>query len=299
MTPSVYGLPSVQPGTGLGAMGAPGQSMSALGNAYGTVQAAPTSMDLGQYNYLQGQANAGVDQLNPYENQLLGTGQTLGNIAHGMGNTIGALGQTQQNIQQQNLGDMGATQQMLQQRAMGQGPSAAQAQLQQGLQQSQNAAMAQANSARGNFGLANAQKNAMQTGANLAQQTNQAAALARAQEQLAATGQLQQQQQGMLGAQGMIGNLQQAQLAGQTGMGNMYAQGGQMVGNAGQLQQQAIQDYMQQAGLAGTTANQAANVGLQSNAQNLGAQQFNIGEGDKELGGIMGAAGGLATLAAA
>lgn len=295
-------LPYVQPGSGLGAMGQYGTgapSMSALGSAYGTVQASPVSMDLGQYNYLQGQANAGVDQLNPYMQQQLDTGRTLGNVAGQMGNTIGGLGQTQQNIQQQNLADMGATQEMLRQRAMGQGPSAAQAQLQQGLQQSQNAAMAQANSARGNFGLANAQKNAMQTGANLAQQTNQAAALARAQEQIAAGSQLQQQQQQMLGAQQTIGNLQQAQLAGQTGMGNMYAQQGGLINNAGALQQQAIQDYMQQAGLAGTTANQAANVGLQNSAQNLGAQQFNIGEGDKELGGIMGAAGGLASLAAA
>ena len=304
-----YGMPALTSSQGAGMGGAggspnSGMSMGALGDAYSEVNSgAPAQMDLGQYGYLQdqaNQANAGIQnfQTGGYQNSLTGAGVVGGSVAQQMGNTVQGLGGTQQQIAG-NVAGLGNTADMLGAQAAGtSGPSAAQAQLQQGMQQAQAAAMAQAGSARGNFGLAGAQKNALNTGANLAQQTNQATAIQRAQEQLNAQQQLVAAQNAQVQGNMGIGQLQQAQLAGQQGIGNIYNQAGQLGLQSGQLQNAMAQNSLQGAQLAGTTANQGANLQLQNNAQNLGAQQFNVGEGDKELGGIMGAVGSLGSMAA-
>jgi hypothetical protein len=96
--------------------------------------------------------------------------QTLGGYASGTG-----AGQQDQNA---SLG-------ILRNAASGNGPSAAQAQLQSGVDQSIRAQQAQANSARGN-GLANAQLQAQQTGAQMQGQAASQSAALRAQEMQAA-----------------------------------------------------------------------------------------------------------------
>ena len=300
-----YGMPQLTSSQGAGALGGSpnsGMTMGALGDAYSEVTpGTPAAMNLGQYGYFQGQGDAASQGLGYYQTgqqQLQNALTGQGGVAQQMGNTVQGLGNTQQQLAG-NVAGLGNTADMLQAQAQGlSGPSAAQAQLQQGLAQAQAQAMSQAGSARGNFGLANAQKNALNTGANLAAQTNQATAIQRAQEQLNAQNQLVNAQNSMVQGNMGIGNLQQAQLAGQTGMANVYGQGAGMLNNAAAYQQQQAQNALQAGQLAGTTAGQQANLQLQNNAQNMGAQQFNVGEGDKELGGIMGSVGSLASMAA-
>jgi hypothetical protein len=104
--------------------------------------------------------------------------------------------------------------------ANGQAPSAADAQMRAGLLQAQQAQQAAAASTRGNFGLAGAQKSAMQQGAGMQQQAINEAAARRAQEQAQARGEyinaagLQRSaglQQAGLTQQGELENAQLAQ----------------------------------------------------------------------------------------
>lgn len=307
------GLPSItgtsQTSGGVGAMGAapasaPGQAGGALGDAYAAVGTAPVGMDLDQYGYLQGQANAAAGGLGAgpagYQTQI----QSLGNQLAGpygltaqMGNTVQGMGQTQNAIQGQ-IGGMQGTAQQLQAESQGAGPNPAAVQMQQGLQQAQNYAQAQAGSARGNFGLANAQKNAMNSGAAMGQQAALQGSQLAQQQQLAAQQQLMAQQQNMVGANNAIGALQAAQLQGQVGVGNTIGLNANLVGSAANLQQQQAQDYLGQATLSGNVAGQQANVALGSSAQALGAQEFNVNQGDQEMAGIAGAGSSMGSMGA-
>lgn len=146
-----------------------------------------------------------------------------------------------QGIDQQNAMLQGLVAQ-----AQQQGPSAAQAQLQQGLDQTQRSMLAQASAARGGNQAA-AMRNAQMAGSQMAQQTNQQAAVLRAQE-------AQQRQQNILGAQqyaaGSYGQ--------QAGLG--YGMAGQGLG--------AAQNSTGQLGQFGANVSQAGlgqqNVGLGS-----------------------------------
>lgn len=174
--------------------------------------------------------------------------------------------------------------------AAGNGPSAAQNQLQAGTDAAIQANMAMANSARGQAGLANAQKNALvQNGLQTQQAANQSAQL-RAQEMQAAQSQYanfanQMQNQyaqqqlgfqglGMQGAQGLQGNaLAQAQLRMQQNQLNQ----------TGQLAYEQLGFNSQAEALQAAMANQQQAYGLnESNARNASSG----------IGGILAAAGG-------
>lgn len=165
--------------------------------------------------------------------------------------------------------------------AAGNGPSAAQNQLQAGTDAAIRSNMAMANSARGQAGLANAQKDALtQNGMQTQQAANQSAQL-RAQEMQSAQSQYanyanQQQNQfaqqqlgfaglGMQGAQGLQGNaLAQAQLrAGQNQLNQTGQLGYEQLGfNAQAEQLQAAMANQQQAyGLNESNAKNASSIG--------------------------------------
>jgi len=153
--------------------------------------------------------------------------------------------QQAQNAQNESL-------EKLSQAANGYGPSAAQAQLQAGTDQAMQANMAMANSARGQAGLANAQKNALsQNGVQGQQAANQAAQL-RAQEMQQAQSQYAStanQMQNQLGAQ-------------QQGYANLGMQGANALqGNAyNQAQLQAGQNALNQQGQLGYQQLQTAHL---------------------------------------
>lgn len=190
--------------------------------------------------------------------------------------------QQAQNAQNESL-------EKLSQAANGYGPSAAQAQLQAGTDQAMQANMAMANSARGQAGLANAQKNALsQNGVQGQQAANQAAQL-RAQEMQQAQSQYAStanQMQNQLGAQ-------------QQGYANLGMQGANALqGNAyNQAQLQAGQNALNQQGQLGyqqlgfnaqAEALQAAQ-GNQNNAYQL--NESNAKNASSGIAGLVGAAG--------
>lgn len=119
--------------------------------------------------------------------------------------------------------------------AMGQQPSAAQGMMQQGFGQAMANAGAQAASARGNFGLANAQQTAAQTQAQLGQQAATQGGILRAQEMATARDQYTQA--------ALQNRAQQLQAAGMTASQAMAQAQLEMQGNAQQMQaQQANND---------------------------------------------------------
>lgn len=134
-------------------------------------------------------------------------------------------------VQGSDSGQQQATSGLLTQMAQGNGPNAGQAIEQQGVKQGQALAQAQAGSARGQMGLANAQHNALQTGAQMTQAGAAQGAVMGAQQQQQAVQALMQNQQAQraqdLMAQGM--SLQQAmaqaQLEAGVQQGNQQAQG--------------------------------------------------------------------------
>lgn len=159
--------------------------------------------------------------------------------------------------QNQALGYLG-------QAAAGNGPSAAQSQLQSGLEQGINANMAMANSTRGQAGLANAQKGALQQNAQMAGQNAQQAAQLRAQEMQQAQSsyaqaanqaqnQYGQQALGYMGqnwqAPGILSQNDQAQAGLQAGQNSLNQQGSmgyqQMSFNAQMAAMQAQQQNQQ------------------------------------------------------
>lgn len=178
---------------------------------------------------LYGQASVGQGRLQNFGNQYAGRFNALGQqFGQQRAPTVNMTGANIAAANQANaLGMYGAA-------AAGNGPSAAQAQLQAGLQQSIQAQQAEAASARGGFGLANAQHDAMVNSGQLAGNAANASAQLRAQEQqagmagyagLASTAQAQQAQNALNLAQ-----LQQAQ--NQYNAQNQLAAYGASAGNA-------------------------------------------------------------------
>src|SRR6185437_14858576 len=170
-------------------LGEPTPSQSWMGDMgdsfFGTAAYTPAAQFGGntQTNaYAQGLANQGLGMAG--KDQILGANAagSLNNVGNQYGvASQGAFGNASQALAAQNNALA-----MYQQAAQGNGPSAAQAQLQSGLDQSIQAQQAQAASARGGFGLANAQHQAAQNQAQLAGQAANNAAQLRAQEQQAA-----------------------------------------------------------------------------------------------------------------
>jgi len=178
--------------------------------------------------------------------------------------------------------------------AAGRGPSAAGAQLQAGTDQAMQNNMAMAASARGQAGLANAQKNALTTNASMGQSAANQAAQLRAQEMQSAQSQYsnaanQMQNQYAQQQQGYAGGMQQA--AG--GINQFNEQQAGLQGQQNALNQQGALAY-QQLGFnaqaeqlqAMESNQQAANSLNQSNAKNMSSG----------MGGILGAVGGAAFL---
>jgi len=179
------------------------------------------------------------------------SGQATGSAAAGQWNAAQGTGYTQSGIGAQQQASAGIGNWL----AQGPGPSVAQAQLQQGNNQNVANMMAMAASGRGQGGGAAAQQAAAFQAANAGQQTNEQAAILRAQE-----------------AQ----NWRQAQLGGMQAQANI----GSSIAGAGQNQQNLGLNYQQLAANqqqnAGSTMLNAMNMG-QSNQQgfyNMGQQQL-------------------------
>lgn len=265
---------------GAGSSGNPGNDL--LGSIFGQANA-PADVYFGGGP----QGAAGATAYYQQQGRMVGTGKapTIGSEGTDAYNQqMGQAGAGYQNAAGQN--NLSQAQQntagnLLFNAASGYGPSAAQAQLQQGTDAAINANMAMANSARGQAGLANAQKNALtQNGIQTQQAANQSAQL-RAQEMQAAQGgyanyanqqqnQFAQQQLGfaglgMQGAQGLQGNaLAQAQLrAGQNQLNQTGQLGYEQLGfNAQAEQLQAAMANQQQAyGLNESNAKNASSIG--------------------------------------
>lgn len=224
--------------------------------------------------------------------------QQMGNVNAAYGQAGNANMGAQRN-QQTAFGTQQAALGNLAQAASGKGPSAAQGQLQAGLEQGINANMAMANSARGQAGTANAQKNALGQNAMMAGQSANQAAQLRAQEMQAAQSQYAQ------GASQLGQNANQAQ--NQYGQQQLGFAGLGMQGAAGyegheqnQAQLQAGQNSLNQQGqLAyqqlGFNA-QAQNMQAAMNNQNQANQlnQANAKNAEGAAGGILGAVGSVA-----
>jgi hypothetical protein len=181
---------------------------------------------------------------------------------------------------------------LLGQAAAGNGPSAAQGVLRQGLDEALLNQEAAANSVRGNFGAANAQKNAAMVGGQMGQQAANQAAILRAQEMQAAQAQYAQAANagvgantGAFAAQGNfglgVGNLQEQQRALNTNaLLNASEFGAGQQANLAQGAVNAQQGYNLAA--MGTEANLAGQgAGLNANliGQGLGLQGNLVGQG--------------------
>lgn len=192
------------------------------------------------------------------------TGQAnqAGNVAAPTIDTAGAQ-QAQAGFYGQGIGAQQNAVNLLGQTATGGGPAqqAAQAQLRQGVDASVNSNLALANSARGQAGLANAQKNAMTANAATTQGAAaqasqlQAGMSAQAQGQLAgAAGQLSQS---YLGEQGQAAQQAQQQAALQEQQNQTNQQGA--------LGYQQLGFNAQQSALQAQEANQSTSAGLNEN----------------------------------
>lgn len=197
-----------------GELGGMGQAASQTGAGY-------TSQGVGMLG--QAGAQAGYDR-----------GAAYGMMGSGM--QLGQSGTAQQS---------GAVRNMIEQ-ARAETPSMAQAQLQMGLNQTQQAMLGQAAQARGGNQAA-AMRGAQMAGANMALQTNQQAAILRAQE-------AQQRQQNILGAYGAASSA----YGQQAGMG--YGLAGQGLGAA-----------QQSTGMLGQFGNQVGGLGVGQQNVGLGA----------------------------
>ena len=206
-------------------------------------------------------------------------------------------GQQNQNIATTGLGQAAqghsASQDLLASAAQGNQPSAAEMQMEGGLQTGLSQAQSQAASTRGNFGLANAQKQAMAAQGSAA---SNAAALG-GQQRAAEMAQAQQayaQAQGQ--AQGAFAQSAGAQANNQLlGAQQNYAAQAQNQGtNLGYLtgQQQA---YQNQAGMALGAAQGQANIDIGQSAQNT---QQNIANQQITQGYVSGGAQAAGTLLA-
>lgn len=130
-------------------------------------------------------------------------------------------------ISQQATGTLSPALNLASQAAQGVGPSAAGVQQQIGLNQAMQRQAALANSTRGSFGLANAQRMAQTSGAQAQQQAVNEAAMRRAQEQEAARGQY------LSGAGTLAGLQNQAQM--QAANANQQTSSGLLTGGANAL----------------------------------------------------------------
>lgn len=178
--------------------------------------------------------------------------------------------------------------------ASGKGPSAAQAQLQAGTDAGIQAQMAMANSARGQAGIANAQKNASTQGAGMLQSSANQAAQLRAQEMQAAQAQYMQganQMQNQYGQQALGFQGQGLQGAGMLQQGDISQAGFQAGQNA--LNQQGQMGYEQMAFNAQMAAMQAAQANQQAR---LDLNKHNADKANDAFGGIMNSIGGAAML---
>lgn len=252
------------------------------------------------YVYFGGSPDA-ANQMSSYYGQQAQAAQnaaapTLGaSGANAANRQMGLNTQAQQSAAGQNALAMKAQNTAmgnLQNAAAGNGPSAAQAQLQAGTDASINANMAMANSARGQAGLANAQKNAMTQNASTMQGASNQAAQLRAQE-------MQQAQ----GAFASNANQMQNQAASQ-----QQGFGGQNLQGAGLLQQQDTTGANLQA--QQNALNQQGNLGFQQLGFNAQSQALNAAQGNQNMalqtnlanaknagstaGGILSAAGSVA-----
>jgi hypothetical protein len=195
----------------------------------------------------------------------------------------GALGQTQAGAHGQLGGQVNANSAvgMLGQAAAGNTPSAADIQQQAGIQQGLAQAQSQAASTRGNFGLANAQKQAMAAQATGATQGATQGAVLRAQEMAQAQGQYAQ-------AAGAQANNQTAAAA-----ANYAAQAQNQGTNMGYLtgQQQAYQNQAQTAlGAATSQGNLDIGQSAQATQQAIANQQNTtqlVGAGAAGTGAIL------------
>lgn len=127
---------------------------------------------------------------------FLGTGDTPTAPTIDPGGGMMGAGRSVAGVNGTDAAGQAQTSGMLNQMAQGGGPNPAMAALHQGINSAQAQAQAQAGSARGQFGLANAQHDAMQTSAGLQQQAaGQGAVLQQQQQFQAIQMQMQQQQQ--------------------------------------------------------------------------------------------------------
>lgn len=177
----------------------------------------------------------------------------------------------------------------LQNQAAGRGPSQAGAQLQQGLEQGINANMAVANSARGQAGLANAQKNALGQNAQMAGQSANQAAQLRAQE-------MQSAQQQLMQATNQAQNQYGAQQQGYSSLGMQGAgavQGNELANAQFQQQQNALNQQgrlgFEQLGFNAQAQNMQAQMNNQNNAYQM--NMSNAANAGRTAGGIISAAG--------
>lgn len=205
-----------------------------------------------------------------------------------MGGANAGFGNAQQGNSDAQMNQRTAMGQMFE-AARGNGPSAAQNQMQSGLEQGINANMAMANSARGQAGVANAQKNALGQNAQMAGAAANQSAQLRAQE-------MQQAQSQYAGMSNQMQNQYAQQQQGYLGLGMQGAQG--LQGNAyNQAQLQAGQNALNQQGdlayqqLAFNA--HAENMQAQMNNQNnaYGLNQSNAAAAGKAASGLIGAAG--------
>lgn len=175
----------------------------------------------------------------------------------------------------------------LSQQAQGIGPSVAQNQLRQGESANLAATMAQLASARGgaNPGLA---RQALQTSANIQNQTNQAAATQRLQEQMQAAG--------------LLGNVAQGARGQDIGLAQQQAANNLAIGQQNAQMQQSFQGLQQQymaMGLSAEQANQQAALqfaGLQQGTDkaNQASQQAAEAARRQAIGKIVNAGGAQA-----
>lgn len=314
------GVP-VQTQGNLGQPGAENSLLMDLGDSFmGHASYAPggqfgTGTNANNYALAASQLGSGTAQANA----AMGAQQAgiLENEGAGVYGTFENLG-NQQLDRQAQLADYSGTQAaqaaqntalgLYQGAASGNGPSAAQAQLQQGNEAAINAQMSQAASARGGFGLANAQKNAMSNIGQIQSQNALNAAQLRAQEQQAgmagyaslgntvqaqqaANAQFQAQQRAAQQQANAQNQLQAYTTGAQQGLGyNQAAQqalyGWQGMGQQNQLAyntlgQQALQSQLQ----ADVSSQQATN---QQASQNAGRQQQGVGSIASMIGSMFG-----------
>lgn len=262
VTPGVYGGPTSALGGHIGVQSGPGAPASGAPGPGGNVTGDPTTNGgngaagaLGfegspGYAYFGGDPRAAANATNYYVGQA---NQAMQQAAPTIDNT--GFNQTGQALQQNGIAAQQAAVNGLQQTANGQGPAqqAAAAQLRQGTDAAMNSNLSTAASARGESGVANAQKQALTQNGAQGQAAATQASLTRANMSAQAQGQLAGAAQGLsntyLGEQGQQANNSQAQAA---------------------LQEEQ------------NKSNQAANLayqqyGLNATQSDLGAQEFNVG----------------------